>query len=346
MSIDAPLVAALSDVPLTAVSQDRDLRITWIHDPRVGSAAARMLGQDDHALFASRSAAQLLELKRHVLETGAAMRRTLPLHTERGGRRAGVYDVTIHPQRDADGDTVGVFTVWIDVTERLRQHEQAARSERHAAIGAAAAVLAHELANSLNGIHIRAQLLERRAVVAGDEPVLEGVRAVRRELERVNSTLHDLQGLARRTTLAPEPTDPVRLVHDALDELEAAGAATGIEIRRELPARTEPVVLEAEGIRRMLVNLCRNAVEAMPDGGTLTVRMRTEAPGLTFEIRDTGDGIPEEVDPFAAFVTTKPEGKGLGLPICRRLVRAHGGTIDYVSEAGVGTTFTVALPIP
>jgi signal transduction histidine kinase len=93
------------------------------------------------------------------------------------------------------------------------------------------------------------------------------------------------------------------------------------------------------------LNLCKNALEAMPDGGTLTVRLHNTGEQITLEVADTGIGVPEEVNIFEPFVTTKPEGTGLGLPIVRQIVAAHGGTLTYTSEPEKGTTFIVRLPL-
>ena len=102
---------------------------------------------------------------------------------------------------------------------------------------------------------------------------------------------------------------------------------------------------DRDKLKQVLLNLCKNAFEAMLEGGTLTVRLHNFGEYITLEVADTGIGIPAGVDIFEPFVTTKPEGTGLGLPIVRQIIVAHSGTLTYTSEPGKGTTFTVILPL-
>ena len=104
-------------------------------------------------------------------------------------------------------------------------------------------------------------------------------------------------------------------------------------------------MLDRDKIKQAILNLCQNAVEAMPDGGTLTLRTPRAKDRAVIEVQDTGTGIAKDLDIFKAFTTTKKEGMGLGLSIVRQIVSAHSGTIDYVSEIGKGTTFRIALPL-
>jgi signal transduction histidine kinase len=105
------------------------------------------------------------------------------------------------------------------------------------------------------------------------------------------------------------------------------------------------VPANAEKLKQVLLNLCKNAFEAMPDGGTLTLRGRRTDGRVSLEIEDTGAGIPKGIDIFELFTTTKSHGTGLGLAIVRQIIGAHGGTITYSSQPGKGTTFRLSLPL-
>ena len=100
--------------------------------------------------------------------------------------------------------------------------------------------------------------------------------------------------------------------------------------------------LDPAKIKQVILNLCKNAVEAMPNGGALTPRL-SDNDRFVLEVSDTGEGIPEDFDPFHLFKTSKPEGTGLGLPIVQQIITDHHGTVDYNSESGKGTTFRVSL---
>lgn len=107
-----------------------------------------------------------------------------------------------------------------------------------------------------------------------------------------------------------------------------------------------PILLDRDKMKQVILNLCKNAIEAMPGGGCLTLNdYLSSVDTLVLEISDTGIGIPEGMDVFEIFRTTKPDGTGLGLPLVSQIVSAHRSTVDYVSEAGKGTTFKLSLPV-
>jgi signal transduction histidine kinase len=105
------------------------------------------------------------------------------------------------------------------------------------------------------------------------------------------------------------------------------------------------ILVDPEKIKQVILNLCKNAVEAMPEGGRLTVKATASEGEVMLEVTDTGEGIAHGIDVFQLFRTTKPEGTGLGLPIVQQIISDHKGTIKYRSEIGKGTTFTVVLPV-
>jgi len=127
---------------------------------------------------------------------------------------------------------------------------------------------------------------------------------------------------------------------------EEAKIPDTVKVKLKLGKGLEAVCLDLSVLRRALDNLVSNAVDAMPSGGTLTLRARKEDEQIFIEVSDTGTGIPDEALPriFETFYSTKPKGLGLGQPYCRRAVEAHGGTITYTTKQGEGTTFTMILP--
>jgi len=118
-----------------------------------------------------------------------------------------------------------------------------------------------------------------------------------------------------------------------------------IQIERSFGARLPEIVADADKLKQVFLNLFKNAVEAMPEGGLLTIRGEPRERDVVVQVIDTGVGIAEGVDPFEPFRTTKLEGTGLGLSIVKEIVVAHGGTLTYASQAGQGTTFNLTLPI-
>jgi two-component system sensor histidine kinase HydH len=120
--------------------------------------------------------------------------------------------------------------------------------------------------------------------------------------------------------------------------------AHNIKVVREISPHLPLIEVDAEKLKQVLLNLCKNAVEAMPQGGTLTLRAHNFSGRLRLEVSDTGIGIPAGLDIFEPFTTTKTQGTGLGLTIVRQIVAAHKGTLNYFTIPGQGSTFTIDLP--
>lgn len=226
------------------------------------------------------------------------------------------------------------------------------RQERLAALGELSAVVAHEVRNPLGVIFNSLGGLERMVPASGDGRVLFGI--IREEADRLNRIVRDLLDFARPThpSLREEYLDKV------LDEAVGAALATEsgpvIRVKRDVPPTLGPVLMDARLIRQAVVNLAQNALQAMPKGGTLSLRAgsaRTDVKqgakaGVWFEIGDTGVGIaPEALGRiYEPFFTTRATGTGLGLAIVRRIVESHGGEIKIESEVAKGTRVLVKLP--
>jgi signal transduction histidine kinase len=150
--------------------------------------------------------------------------------------------------------------------------------------------------------------------------------------------------LARPRQLDLSPTHLPQLVTEFLAAHTAEYAEQEIVVEQEFPPDVPMVMADSGKLKQALLNLCKNAVEAMAEGGTLTIRGYHFAGLVSLEITDTGVGIPDDVNIFQLFKTTKDYGTGLGLMIVRQIISAHQGTISYRSAPGKGTTFTVSLP--
>lgn len=235
-----------------------------------------------------------------------------------------------------------------DLSEKVRLQEQLIERERLAAIGTTAATFAHEVGNPLNSMSMACQLLERRLArqeEVTDDKLLIPLRTLMSELRRLTLLLHEFRLLARRQELTLRPVQLTTLVAEVLAAEAPVCAAGGIRVEQVFPSDLPVIVADREKLRQLLLNLCKNAVEAMPHGGTLTVQLSSAKDQVNLEIRDTGVGIPAGIDIFAPFVTTKSQGTGLGLTVVRQIVAAHQGTITYSSEPGHGTVFRLALPL-
>jgi PAS domain S-box-containing protein len=250
--------------------------------------------------------------------------------------------------RDARDKVMGYEGTVMDITEKVRLQEQLVERERLAAIGTTAATFAHEVGNPLNSMYMAAQLLERRLARKRDlvdDTLTTPLRNLMSEIRRLTVLLEEFRGLARRQKLNLRPTSLALLVADLLAVETPAYAARGIKVEPVFPPDLPAIIADDEKLKQVLLNLCKNAAEAMPHGGTLTLHAHNSGERVRLEVSDTGIGIPAGVDIFEPFTTTKPQGTGLGLTVVRQIVSAHRGTLTYHSVPGEGTIFTLMLPV-
>lgn len=235
-----------------------------------------------------------------------------------------------------------------DISEKVRLQEQLLDHERLAAIGTTAAKLAHEIGNPLNGMAIALQLLQRRLrayETVLDNKVYHAVQAFEEQLRRLTNLLREFRSLSRRQSIDLKPLDVTTLVQDILTAETSLYEKQQIVVEKNIELGLPRVLGDAEKLQQVVLNLCKNAVEAMPKGGTLTICVRREGKQMCLEIGDTGVGVPPGVNIFEPFITTKTDGTGLGLPIAQQIVAVHHGALTYTSELGRGTTFRIALPL-
>ena len=256
-------------------------------------------------------------------------------------------NVLITPLLDREGKLYGFAKVVRDITERKEIEQQLREKERLATLGTTAAVVAHEIGNALNGLSTSLQIMttlikdsNRYDVSAG-----ETIEIAEREMRRLTSLLNDYRAFAKPQSLNLEPTDLRQITEEVLAPVIKSYAASGVSVKFNFPEALPLIPADQEKMKQVILNLCKNAVEAMPGGGTLTCKAYQLEGNINLEISDSGVGISDGLDVFQLFRTTKPYGTGLGLPIVEQIVREHNGTIDYVSENGKGTTFIVSFPI-
>mgnify|MGYP000229959067 FL=1 len=223
--------------------------------------------------------------------------------------------------------------------------------ERYTEIARLAGGLAHEIKNPLSTIRLNMDLLAEEFAGSDsprDKRVMRKVEMVRNECRRLEDLLNEFLNFAKPHQLKLEPTDLNERIRAAIDFFRPEAAAARIEIIDYLLSDLPTVLLDREAFHGVLINLIRNARQAMPQGGQLVVRTYVSPDGVALDLIDTGVGMdaPTQAKVFDAFFSTKPGGAGLGLPTAKKIVEAHGGTIRVQSEPGRGTQFTITLPLP
>src|SRR5512142_671928 len=229
-----------------------------------------------------------------------------------------------------------------------RQQAELRRAERLAAVGRISAQITHEIRNPLNAIGLNTELLAEEIAALPEPPgeALHMVAAISREVDRLNAVAEHYLSFARVPRPSLERLDVNDLVSGLLDFLAPELAAAGVAVERDLAEGLPPVRGYEGRLRGAFLNLLRNAREAMPGGGHITVRTRPFEGGVEAQLEDTGGGIPPGDLPriFEPFYSTKERGTGLGLAFTQQVTEEHGGTIQCDSEVGRGTAFTLRFP--
>ncbi len=239
--------------------------------------------------------------------------------------------------------------------QNSRAYQQLKQRDRLATLGEMAAGLAHEIRNPLGAIKASAQYLaEEPGDAAGGGDEFLGI--IVEEVDRLNRVVSSFLDYARPTRGDAEPIDVNAVVRRTMQLLDAECEEAGVAYELTLAEGLPEARIDVEQLRQVLINLVQNALQAMDSGGRLVVasalRLREDAPGsrrtfVEVRVEDTGPGIPQKVlaNLFVPFVTTKDRGTGLGLAISQRIVAAVGGHIEARTHEGVGSTFSVRLPV-
>ncbi|HLN89891.1 MAG TPA: ATP-binding protein [Candidatus Binatia bacterium] len=281
------------------------------------------------------------------------------------------------PIKDKQGKTTGVVLVFRDITERKKAEdernrmqtkieesaiqleeyasqmeelaeqraEQLKNAERLAAIGATAGMVGHDIRNPLQAITGDIYLAKTDLASTPDSEekknALESLDEIEKNVAYINKIVQDLQDFARPLNPHTEVTDLKRIIDDLL---EKNGLPKNVKL--SVIIETGKVVADPTFINRIMYNLVNNAVQAMPDGGKLTIHTYKQSNDVVIEVKDTGVGIPEAVKSklFTPMFTTKSKGQGFGLAVIKRMTEALDGTVTFESQEGKGTTFTIRLP--
>jgi two-component system, LuxR family, sensor kinase FixL len=242
--------------------------------------------------------------------------------------------------------------LWISPSGSGRRASCAAATAKLASVGELAASVAHELNNPLGTVRLRVESVLGRT--PADDPRRRALEIVEQEARRMGDLVANLLQFARRGAEQISTVDVRQELAKAVELIHHHLRKHLVTVVQEFAAETPALYADRQKLRQVFLNLLTNAADAMPQGGTLTLRtapatLEGGRSGVLIEFADTGVGIPAELLDKAteAFFTTKEEGKGtgLGLAICRRVVQEHQGTIRIDSEEGKGTTVRLVLPL-
>jgi two-component system, NtrC family, sensor kinase len=350
--------AIIDSLPVSLYAIDREYRIVaWNRNRELGELGmprGEVLGREIFDVLTKQSRELLEDEFRKVFATGEIQRIEQETITQSG--ETNHWLISKIPMRANDsGDVSHVITVGENITGRVKSDRAVARAEKLAAVGRLAAGVVHEINNPLATIAACAESLEKRIEegVFGNSADAEDLREylglIRDEAFRCKNITNGLLDFSRLRAGNQVPINLAELIKTTARLVTHQNRGDNVQIEVEAATRF-PYVLGDEGqLQQAVVALGTNAIDAMPDGGTLTLRATQSGGQAIVEIIDTGVGIqPENLTKiFDPFFTTKDVGRGtgLGLAVCYGIVSEHGGRLEVRSTVGVGTTFTISLPI-
>lgn len=228
-------------------------------------------------------------------------------------------------------------------------------TDKYAQLAELAGGFIHEIKNHISTLNLNIQLLAEdleQPETPRERRAAERIQRLQGECQRLVNVANDFLRFARIERLELEPANLLEVIDEMIDFFGPTARQANVLIHTYLPANLPPVRLDAQLFKQALLNLLLNAEQAMPSGGELVIQA-AHNPGpagqgtVTISLIDTGYGMPPETvaKVFRPFFSTKPGGTGLGLPTTKKIIEAHGGTIDVQSEVGKGTKFTLKLPI-
>lgn len=335
-------------------------------------AYAKMLGYTRKELRKI-SVKQLLPEKWHeqkdrivkkVIQTG----RSVVFELEYKRKNGSVFPASVRTWRltDGKGKVIGTWSIVRDINQQkllqknLQEHagilekiiadreKMLKENERLVAIGQTAAMVGHDLRNPLQTLTGELYLLKMEvdALPEGEQKknLQESINVIEDQVVYMDKIVSDLQAFVRPLKIDKKPISLQELITTVL---KTVPIPENITVQVHNSGDLFEVKADPQLLKRVLINLLTNAVQAMPHGGDLTIATHVDSSGLvSISVKDTGLGIPEKIRSqiFTPLFTTKPRGQGFGLAVCKRVIEAHGGTITYESVEGKGTEFIIKLP--
>ncbi len=323
-----------SDLKLGVIITDEQCRVTYLN-----GAAKELLKSDGISLPLS----PFLELLAGSLATGARLNQKELAVT--AGAHTRYFSVNATPVKRRDGEAGGTISVFQDITDRKLLEKEMLQMEKFALVAELAAGTAHEIRNPMTTLRGFLQLLESE--FAPGSKGYEYCKLMIEEIDRANSIIKEFLLLTRPAAPALRETDLHQILDDILLLVESKCLLQNVGLEKVYAPALPPVKGDPVQLKQVFLNLATNAIQAMPQGGSLNIATTGGNGKIYIRFRDTGHGIsPGNVEKiFHPFFTTKEQGTGLGLAVSYRIIDAHGGRILVDSTPGGGSTFTVELPV-
>lgn len=329
------------------ITRDADDRVlSWNHAAEriYGWTAEEMVGEKRERLLPEGESAPNDDARWRDLEGGRTIRDFEAERMRKDGGRITVR-ITTAPLFDGEGRFAGSVGIVRDVTELKAMERLLVERERLAAVGELAATVAHEVRNPLAGIRGGCEIL-LEGYPEGDSRHEIG-QEILRQVDRLNGTVHELLLFARPKSLDPVPTDLHALIDRAVRIAREGRAGCRVEVERAYDPGLPPAEIDPHQMEQVFLNLYLNACQLQAGSGRVRFQTQHDARTVTVSVRDWGPGIPgDRLDQiFKPFYTTRAQGTGLGLAVVKKIVEAHGGTVEASNHESGGAEFVVRLPL-
>lgn len=345
--------AALDVLPYAVLVVDRGLRVT-ICNRSCESLFLKSVGEiENRKLFEVIPHKDLQNQARMVLQNRGTGTKFVELHLDMEKNISKILRATVAALRMEDTETPLCVVILENVTQRVQLEEQLVQSEKLVGMGSLARSVAHEVGNPLSIIASTLQYVQDTLRDHSNKKLKEAIKTIMDNIHRMHSLLRSLSDFTGSKRPQFESCNLRHILSQLLTFISKEAEIRNINIQKEFDDVPNCRV-DSREIKQLLLNLFKNAIEAMPRGGKLRVKMhlvRKDSPKnedrVRMEISDTGMGIKETDIPyiFRPFYSTKPKGTGLGLSFCRRVAEEHGGEVSVKSQVRRGTTIVVTLPI-
>ena len=333
----------VENLPMGLVATDENGKVAAFNQ-----TAEAILGDSSHKVLGGQAAGvlppELWQLTERMTTKGTIVEEELDCRTIRGsGLPLRVSAAGLHGE---DNTFSGYVFIFRDLMEVRRLQQEVERTKRLASLGSLAAGVAHEIRNPLSSVKGFATYF--RDKLKDNPQDRDTATTMIQEVERLDRVIGQLLEFARPSTLRINPVRVADLVHHSLKLIDGDARAKGVQIKSDIPANLPDVLIDADRMSQVLLNLYLNSMQAMDAHGILEVTVsRDETRKLTtIIVADNGGGIDREDQEhiFDPYFTTKPDGTGLGLAIVHKIIDAHHGTVKVKSKPGLGTTITLILP--
>jgi two-component system NtrC family sensor kinase len=359
--VDAPMIIRQQEIGIFSVVLPSNYLVSTLATSRnifslifsLGTVATIVVGY----MLARSIAVPILKLRKmsQAVATGDLDQSSGLKRSDEIGELATAFDTMTLRLRDRTAEAARLYAETVernkelaDINARLQATQaQLIQSEKLASVGQLTAGIVHDVKNPLAVIKGLAEELHEEM---GTHPSISGqLQTIRDSANRASTIVVDLLKFARQSTPEMQVRDIRETIRSSLRLTEYLTRKGKVEVAVDIPDETVMVTYDAQQIEQVLINLITNAVQAMPNGGTLRVSLGKAEGAVAIAMQDTGTGIPKQIQGriFDPFFTTKPEGEGtgLGLSVSFGIISSHGGKIEVESEFGWGSTFTVLLPI-